>query len=462
LTANGFTVSAELDATRSTEELGRALARLGARAEDVRRVSATITVATLFEVADLLGDLVLEHPWRRRDLEAVVASLATGTGLPPDLVRSQLQARAALDPRLLELSPLLAVETQVSMLHALAPVDEISVWIRQADGLRLVFRHGGGEPSRRERLAARRALRGDRADHEDLGLVNAVPILRWQRPTAALAFRSSKRDRERAIEAARQTARALAPVLERDELLLRNASRERALVEGGERLLTRVGFDLHDGAIQDVAALAAEVRLFRDQLKTVVPASVSDRVLARFEDIDARLFAVDRALRQTVHSLESPTVGNRPLDELLRLDVNAFANQTDISAGVTTRGDFTALTASQRIAILRIVQESLTNAREHSGASEVSVSLSVRREQIHAEITDNGRGFDVERTLVKAARNGRLGLVGMSERVRLLGGRFDVQSRPGGPTTVSVVLPAWRPVTVEQTASQAAEPVSVG
>jgi signal transduction histidine kinase len=86
----------------------------------------------------------------------------------------------------------------------------------------------------------------------------------------------------------------------------------------------------------------------------------------------------------------------------------------------------------------------------------------VRREQIHAEITDNGRGFDVERTLVKAARNGRLGLVGMSERVRLLGGRFDVQSRPGGPTTVSVVLPAWRPVTVEQTASQAAEPVSVG
>jgi two-component system sensor histidine kinase DegS len=259
-----------------------------------------------------------------------------------------------------------------------------------------------------------------------------------------------------------RTARALAPVLEREELLHRNAAKERALVEGGERLLTRVGFDLHDGAIQDVVGLAAEIRLFRDQLKTVLPAQISDRTLSRFDDIEARLFAVDRSLRETVHSLESPTVGDRPLEELVRLAVNAFANQTDIAADVTVRGDFTSLTASQRIAILRIVQESLTNAREHSGAGEVSISVAVRGEQIHAEITDNGRGFDVERTLVKAARNGRLGLVGMGERVRLLGGRFDVRSRPGGPTTVSVILPAWRPVAGEQSAVQAAETIGVG
>jgi len=47
---------------------------------------------------------------------------------------------------------------------------------------------------------------------------------------------------------------------------------------------------------------------------------------------------------------------------------------------------------------------------------------------------------------VRAARRGRFGLLGMSERVRLLGGRFDVQSRPGGPTEISVFLPVWRPV----------------
>jgi signal transduction histidine kinase len=46
---------------------------------------------------------------------------------------------------------------------------------------------------------------------------------------------------------------------------------------------------------------------------------------------------------------------------------------------------------------------------------------------------------------VHAARRGHLGLVGMSERIRLLGGRFDIQSRPGGPTTISAMLHRWRP-----------------
>ena len=82
--------------------------------------------------------------------------------------------------------------------------------------------------------------------------------------------------------------------------------------------------------------------------------------------------------------------------------------------------------------------------REHSGARNVGVSLVHRRGYVDLEIVDDGCGFDVERTLVHAARNGRLGLVGMSERVRLLGGSFDVQSEPGGPTTISATLAEWR------------------
>jgi hypothetical protein len=58
-------------------------------------------------------------------------------------------------------------------------------------------------------------------------------------------------------------------------------------------------------------------------------------------------------------------------------------------------------------------------------------------------VTDDGAGFNVERTLVRAARSGRLGLVGMAERVRLLGGVFDIDSAPGAGTTISVSLPRW-------------------
>jgi signal transduction histidine kinase len=108
------------------------------------------------------------------------------------------------------------------------------------------------------------------------------------------------------------------------------------------------------------------------------------------------------------------------------------------------------------------VQESLTNIREHSNATQVGITVLSGPSELTAEIRDDGRGFDVERTLVRAARAGRFGLVGMSERVRLLGGRFDVRSRPGGPTTISLVLPAWRPATVEAPRGAALNALSLG
>jgi NarL family two-component system sensor histidine kinase YdfH len=62
---------------------------------------------------------------------------------------------------------------------------------------------------------------------------------------------------------------------------------------------------------------------------------------------------------------------------------------------------------------------------------------------VSAEVTDDGLGFDPETTLVRAAREGHLGLVGMHERVRMLGGRTRIESRRGGPTVISVSLPSW-------------------
>jgi signal transduction histidine kinase len=93
-----------------------------------------------------------------------------------------------------------------------------------------------------------------------------------------------------------------------------------------------------------------------------------------------------------------------------------------------------------------MIQEALANVREHSGASSVEVRLSARRSAIEVRIVDDGMGFEVERALAKAAQRGRLGLVGMGERVRMLGGTFEIESAPGGPTTLTVTLPRWEPL----------------
>lgn len=317
------------------------------------------------------------------------------------------------------------------------------------------FSAGAGKPGRSAKLVARAVLDQEGREQSSGGR-QGVAVLRWQRPEAALVFAPREEGAGLSVAAARETAAALTLVLEREALLLRSAARERALVEGGERLLARLGFDLHDGPIQDIAALAGDVRLLRGQLGVALTAAGGSPILlGRIDDLEARIFAADRALRDIVHSLESPSVSRRPLGDVLRREIDAFAAQAEIDTDLVVRGEFSELTDSQRIALVRIIQESLTNIREHSGATKVSVSVTRTRDEIAAEVSDNGRGFDVERTLVRTARNGRVGLLGMSERARLLGGRFDVRSRRGGPTTISAILPAWRPATAASVSTQA-------
>jgi signal transduction histidine kinase len=456
---------------------GEILVRLGARRADVRRTENLLRLAArsresgetsgaagfqlVARVADVLARAALDHAWRRSDLRGLVHEIAKATRLPAETVRLELLARVARDPRIIELSPPVAIEIQLNALYALAGVESVSLWTR-SDLQRLeLVSYSGRKPGKPARDAAKRLLDGALAKPRTN--LHAKAVLRWQRPDAALVFQTRDGQSELASVAARETVGALALVLEREALLARSASRERALVEGGERLLARLGFDLHDGPIQDVAALAGDIHHFRSQLEAILSSGAGIAGLAgRIDDLDARVRAVDRSLRQMVHSLESPTVARRPLDEALRGEIEAFTNLTDQDVDLVLRGDFSELTDSQRIAVLRIVQESLTNIREHSAATTVSVSVTANADEISAEICDNGRGFDVERTFVRAARHGRFGLVGMSERARLLGGRFDVRSSPGGPTTISLVLPAWRPATVEAPLGAAVQALNLG
>jgi signal transduction histidine kinase len=244
----------------------------------------------------------------------------------------------------------------------------------------------------------------------------------------------------------------LGAILERDALLAGNAASERALVQSSERKLTRLGFDLHDGPIQDVALLAEDLRLFRDQLDVVVRGQRNrTRVHGRLDDLDAQLAALDTELRRISNEVHAASVLlNRPFPRALRDVAQSFAARTNIEPRVTLDGDMGLLSASQQIALLNIVHEALTNAREHSGATEVEIAVSVNAEAVEALIADNGRGFDLEATLIRAAAKGRLGLVAMHERVRLLGGQCRIDSRPGGPTVVSVTLERWEPL-VEKT-----------
>jgi len=88
-----------------------------------------------------------------------------------------------------------------------------------------------------------------------------------------------------------------------------------------------------------------------------------------------------------------------------------------------------------------VIQEALTNAARHAQASRVQVRLALSPRTIHLEVRDDGRGFDPDARAPATGAPGGRGLVGMRERVELLGGTIRVDSRPGAGTQVIVDLP---------------------
>lgn len=229
---------------------------------------------------------------------------------------------------------------------------------------------------------------------------------------------------------------------------------ERLLLEASERRLIRLGFDIHDGPLQTVFALASDLRRFRSQLAAVLPDEHREQALGRVDDLDAHLVDLGRELRELARSLESRSLLDQPLRDGLAQEIEALTSRTDIDAALHVEGEFGAMTPSQRFAVLRVVQEALSNVGEHSGAAFVEVSVRSDVADVHVEVIDDGRGFDVERELARTAQSGSLGLIGMRERVRLLGGTFELHSRPGGPTIVSATIPHWSPVNGDEAASR--------
>ena len=441
------------DGPGTSVALAAAKARAAAVLEREEDPAAAVLATTPF-VSEALTHLWLDDRIRSPEIHGLVEQAANIAGAPAEAFSTAVTLHALRAPVFLELPPRLAIQAHLGMLYALARLSDLSLWARDAAGrMSCIFHFGPRARSRRARELARDSLaNGAGPGSGGDGQLLAVPVMRWQQPRAGLVGRIERRRREQCRVLMNEAAVMLGTVLERESLLERSAARQRALVAASERRLTRVGLDLHDKPLQDIAALGLELELFRRHLSRINgDARQRDLLVGRVDDFRARLYALDSELRTLCHSLESHSLISRPFAEVLAQAVHSFREHTEIEASFSVSGDVTVLSDSQRIALVRIVQECLANVREHSGAREVKVTVRVNESHVHAAVEDNGRGFEVEPTVVQAASRGRLGLVGVNERVRLLGGLCYIDSAPGGPTTVFVAVPRWDGQTLEDT-----------
>jgi signal transduction histidine kinase len=397
--------------------------------------------ALLAAAADLTGALAVELAASPREAARLVSRLER-IGLP----RAELAREVLRAPDVLALLPGVAVKAELAMLMAFAPLRGVSLWTRDRGERIRCAAHLGDGPSRGAQQLAKRLLAGETVESGARRLLLGIPIGRSQQPVGALIGSANPGERDLARALLAEAAPLLAALLRRDIQIAETAAAEQALIEASERKLVRLGFDLHDGPIQDLAALADDLRLFRDQLELELgPLDERKLVSGRIEDLEAQLGALDGELRRLSNEVQAASVLlNRPFRAALRERVQAFAARTGIRPRLTVAGDMNLLSTSQQIALLNIIQEALSNVREHAQASTVEITLSSDDQGVEAKVTDDGRGFELEPTLMRAAREGRIGLLAMNERVRLLGGECRIESRSGGPTEVTVALKRWR------------------
>ncbi len=401
-------------------------------------------VATGVYVAHVVVGLAAEGELDAADAAIAVQTLAEARGEPVEAARYDLYRTACLSPILVELPPIVSCEIQLRLVVLIGVATEASLWNVDAGAVEPLVSIGEGAESRRARATARAAIRRGGLSLLGSRSLRSALVRRFSAPCAVVVARVSE-PVARADAYVTLLAAALGPVFERELLLERSAEREHTLVSANEQRLMRIGFDLHDGPIQDVLALGADIAHLREQVYPFILDSHRERAAGRFDDLLARTVELDRQLREISRSLESRSIVSRPLGETLHREVDTFAERTGIDARLDIRGDPESLTSAQRIAVYRAIQESLSNVREHSGASTVEIRLRMRRSFIEVRVVDDGHGFEVGRALARAAQRGRLGIVGIGERVRMLGGSFEIDSAPGGPTMLTFALPRVTP-----------------
>jgi signal transduction histidine kinase len=225
-------------------------------------------------------------------------------------------------------------------------------------------------------------------------------------------------------------------------LLAQVAEAGERLLDAADRRIARLGFDIHDGPLQRLSLLAGDLASLDRTLGRISPGDETFSLARqRVGEIAFTLGEAQRELRDL--TLSAANSGTGLLADDLGREVVRFGNRTGVRVRLKIAGDIERTTRSQRLAVHRVVEESLANIREHAQATTVDISLRRLEGRLRLTIRDNGRGFDVGRALRRASRDGRLGLVAMAERVRFLGGELEISSRPGGSTTVSATLPAW-------------------
>lgn len=210
------------------------------------------------------------------------------------------------------------------------------------------------------------------------------------------------------------------------------------VIKAQEEERKRIARELHDGTIQELSCVLNDVGgIIRDDKE-----QLSDRFAQQLKQLQVKIDGVVSEVRRFCYDLRPDMLdrfGLVPLLELLAEEMNLKKN---INCRTEVIGHGRRLSTEIELVLFRIAQEALCNLRKHAKATQAIVRVEFSNKRVVLRITDNGVGFRVPKMLSCFARRGKLGIMGMKERIRLLDGSIRVESKVGKGTSITVQIPA--------------------
>ena len=205
----------------------------------------------------------------------------------------------------------------------------------------------------------------------------------------------------------------------------------------------RIARELHDTVGQLLVALAINTSAIKKEVHKLSPE------VARIVDENAEMIdEIGKQIRAVSHLLHPPLLDEVGLPSAIRWYVDGFAQSSNIQATIDIPDNLPRMPQDMEIGIFRAVQECLTNIHRHSGSSSCAITVVQDEKGLHVEVKDSGRGIPAGEQL-NIMLLGGVGLRGLQERIRLLGGSVEIRSSERG-MTVLLHLPMPGPQSAPQ------------
>jgi len=199
----------------------------------------------------------------------------------------------------------------------------------------------------------------------------------------------------------------------------------------------RIARELHDEAAQLLGSLSRQLDNFIRKKNSFAPNEVFF-----LKDLQAQLNSGLEGVHRFVQALRPSLLDDLGLIPALRSLSKGLQESDGIATDLKVLGEERRFLPEVELLLFRIVQEALNNIRRHAQASEAQVVVEFGEDRTKVTISDNGRGFELSGGVDDLPRSGKLGLAGMQERARLLGGTIELNSILGKGTTLIVEVPS--------------------